>query len=253
MLLKKLALELYSVREDAARDMEDTLTKVAQMGYTGVEFGGYHGMEPRKVASIMKRLGLDIIGNHVKYNLLISEPEKHIRDMVELGGRYLVGTGAMGGANAQDLCGHMLDVAEKLSAVAEKCKEYGIKLAYHNWLPEMTQLNNEYLLDIMYAHASELVLAEPDIVWVAIGGADPAEFVKKLGKRCTLVHLRQRKPLEVGGGADIDADKGILDFSSVIKAGMEGNVTDFIYEQELEPSGNAMESVKVSCKYILSL
>ena len=38
-----IALQLYSVREDCARDFPGTLEAVANMGYEGVEFAGYYG------------------------------------------------------------------------------------------------------------------------------------------------------------------------------------------------------------------
>ena len=37
-----IALQLYSVREDCAKDLSLTLQAVAQMGYAGVEFAGYY-------------------------------------------------------------------------------------------------------------------------------------------------------------------------------------------------------------------
>ena len=39
-----IALELYSVRADAAEDTAGTLEAVANMGYEGVEFAGYYNI-----------------------------------------------------------------------------------------------------------------------------------------------------------------------------------------------------------------
>ena len=38
-----IAIQLYSVRDDAAADMRGTLQKIREMGYDGVEFAGLHG------------------------------------------------------------------------------------------------------------------------------------------------------------------------------------------------------------------
>ena len=46
MLLNKLGLQLYSLREETPKDFCGTVEKVAKMGYTGVEFAGYGGLTP---------------------------------------------------------------------------------------------------------------------------------------------------------------------------------------------------------------
>ena len=39
----QVALQVYSVREDAEKDLEGTLRKIKEMGYDGVEFAGLYG------------------------------------------------------------------------------------------------------------------------------------------------------------------------------------------------------------------
>jgi hypothetical protein len=39
----RIGLQLYSVRDECAKDLPAVLKAVAQMGYAGVEFAGYHG------------------------------------------------------------------------------------------------------------------------------------------------------------------------------------------------------------------
>ncbi len=38
----RVALQLYSVRDDCAHDLPGVITDVAKMGYEAVEFAGYH-------------------------------------------------------------------------------------------------------------------------------------------------------------------------------------------------------------------
>src|SRR5262245_48887861 len=37
-----ISLQLYSVRDDCAKDFDAALERVAKMGFAGVEFAGYH-------------------------------------------------------------------------------------------------------------------------------------------------------------------------------------------------------------------
>ena len=50
-----VGLQLYTVRDECAKDFVGTLKKVAEMGYKGVELAGTHslsGTEIRKVGSV---------------------------------------------------------------------------------------------------------------------------------------------------------------------------------------------------------
>ena len=45
-----VAIQVYSVRDDAAADMMGTLKKIADMGYDGVEFAAFTAMVRKKSA-----------------------------------------------------------------------------------------------------------------------------------------------------------------------------------------------------------
>ena len=60
-----VALQLYSVRDDAARDLFGVLEQVKEMGYDGVEFAGYYGNEATAIAEALQRIGLKVAGAHV--------------------------------------------------------------------------------------------------------------------------------------------------------------------------------------------
>ena len=38
----RILVQLYSVRDDCARDFDAALAQIAKMGFAGVEFAGYH-------------------------------------------------------------------------------------------------------------------------------------------------------------------------------------------------------------------
>ena len=45
--LDRIGLQLYTVRGEMERDFDGTLARVAQVGYTEVEFAGYFERKPR--------------------------------------------------------------------------------------------------------------------------------------------------------------------------------------------------------------
>ena len=58
-------LQLYTLRDAMADDVEATLQAVAGIGYREVEFAGYHGRSPAEVRSLLERYGLAAPSAHV--------------------------------------------------------------------------------------------------------------------------------------------------------------------------------------------
>jgi len=68
-----IALQLYSVREDCAKDFEGTLKAVAEMGYEGVEFAGYYERSAENLRAILDNFGLKVAGTHIRIDALLGE------------------------------------------------------------------------------------------------------------------------------------------------------------------------------------
>src|SRR5882724_10065274 len=68
-----IALQLYSVRDDCARDFFGTIAAVAKMGYGGVEFAGYHGKSAEDVRKCLDDNGLKVAGTHAAFDTLQDE------------------------------------------------------------------------------------------------------------------------------------------------------------------------------------
>src|SRR4051794_6490538 len=60
-----IALQLYSVRDECAKDLPGVLKEVARMGYEGVEFAGYYGFDAPTLRKMLDDLGLKCAGTHI--------------------------------------------------------------------------------------------------------------------------------------------------------------------------------------------
>ena len=61
-----VALQLYTVRDDAAADFEGTLKQVAQIGYSGVELAGTYGKTADELSNTLQGFALRIAGASVR-------------------------------------------------------------------------------------------------------------------------------------------------------------------------------------------
>ena len=69
----QIGLQLYSVRDDCAKDLPGVLKAVSKMGYTGVEFAGYHGRSADDMRKLLDENKLKCYGTHLDVNALMGD------------------------------------------------------------------------------------------------------------------------------------------------------------------------------------
>ena len=86
--MRKIGLQLYTIREALKRDFVGALREVADIGYGGVEFAGeMSGYSPRALRGLLDDLGLSPIGGHVGINALDGDAERILESYAALGAR----------------------------------------------------------------------------------------------------------------------------------------------------------------------
>lgn len=187
-----VAIQVFSVRDDAAKDLRSTLVKIKEMGYDGVEFAGLYGNTPEDVAKMCKEIGLVPVSAHVPYDEMVADPEGVLAQYKTIGCKYIAipyltpeyrpGT---------ENFGKVIENAKMLGGVAKKM---GMQLLYHNHEFEFLKINGKYALEILYDSVdADLLKTELDTCWVNIGGEEPAAYVRKFTGRAPVVHLKDFK------------------------------------------------------------
>ena len=60
-----VAYQLYSAREEVAKDMNGVLKGLKEMGYDGVEFAGFFGYSAQQVKDMLEANGLVAVSSQV--------------------------------------------------------------------------------------------------------------------------------------------------------------------------------------------
>ncbi len=229
-----VALQLWSVREDAKRDFAATAAEVAQIGYAGVELAGYGNLDAQGVKDALEAAGLKIAGLHVSYAALRSDPNAVISDALLLGTRNVTCSwwppGHFTSAAACERIG------EQLGEVGRSLRAFGLRFGFHNHGSEFKIFDKRPALEwILGAAEPRDLVAEVDVYWAHFAGYSPAKFIRDQGSRIPLLHLKDQK--ELGSGP--------VDFTGVFAASDSvGAVEWFIVEQE-EYSHAPMQSVRL--------
>lgn len=234
-----IAVQMYTLRDEMAKDFKGTLEKVAEIGYKGVEFAGYGNLSAAQMKTELDRLGLAAAGSHVGLDLLKEKLEETLEYNLEIGNKYIICPWAKG-ESKQDY----LDLALFLNRTGEKCKAKGLELGYHNHAHEFQVFDGEYALDMIFKNTDpELVKMELDTYWVQYAGIEPVGYLKKYAGRCPLVH---QKDMEAGEGKGFtEVGNGIMDIKALHKAAVEIGAQWFIVEQD-KCNRPQLESVTIS-------
>jgi sugar phosphate isomerase/epimerase len=82
-------------------------------------------------------------------------------------------------------------VASELNAAAKVAAEYGIRVGYHNHAHELESvIDGQTALELLAGQLDDAVVLEVDTYWVAVGGQDPVELLKRLGDRVVALHVK---------------------------------------------------------------
>jgi len=224
-----IALQLYTVRDDAAKDYAGTIKKVAEIGYSGVELAGHGGLGVQALKSLLDDTGLRIAGSHVGIDVLEREIGRVIDENLSLGNRTVV-VPYLSNERREGADGYRRTAAV-LNEIGEALLAHGLTLAYHNHAFEFEPLENDEIgLDILLQNTDPaFVKAEIDTYWVLVGGQDPVEYIKKYSGRVTLLHIKDRDP-ETGTFAEVGT--GNLPLDAIVEAAPSVGATWLIVEQD---------------------
>ena len=266
-----IALQIYSVREDAQADFAGVLKKVKDMGYDGVEFAGLYGYSAKQVKALLGENGLVALSAHVPYIDMTADTDGIMSTYAEIGCKYI----AIPYLTEEYRPGEekFNEVVKNAAMLGEAANRYGMSLLYHNHDFEFEKLGGKYALDVLYEKVSpELLQTEIDTCWVKVAGEDPAEYLKKYAGRAPVVHLKDFNKTgdsdnmyELIGIENSSAEKkrnfefrplgkGMQDIPSILAASEYVAAEWYVVEQDAPSMGlSALESAKISIDYLKSL
>lgn len=241
-----VALQLYTVREDTARDFAGTVRQVAALGYAGVEFAGYGGLAPGDVRALLDETGLKPASGHVNLDAVEQGMASAVDAAATIGCGYL----ALAWLPEERRNPRALrELAPRLNEAGRLCRARGIGFGYHNHDFEFQRADDAYLLDILLdATDPALVALELDVYWAAYAGVDPIGILHARAGRVPLVHLKDLAPdrsfAEVGDGT--------LDIPAICAAAREGGAAWYIVEHD-RPRNGGLASARRSLENLRAL
>ncbi|MEB2786483.1 sugar phosphate isomerase/epimerase family protein [Algoriphagus persicinus] len=251
--LSKFGIQLYSVKEEMAKDAAGTMRKLAGFGYKQLEgFDGgkgiLWGMNPSECKMLLSDIGVDFISSHAN---VFKDLDAQAEQAAEVGMKYLI----CPYIGAQKSVDEWKKVADKFNAAGETLRSHGLKFAYHNHDYTFKMLEGQLPQDILMENTDpDLVDFELDMYWAFVAGYDPLEYIAKFPERFKLCHVKDAEA--AGGNAH---DRGVLlgsgemPYADLIKKSKKYGMKYFIVEQERFVGTNPMEAAEKNAAYLAKL
>ena len=252
--LKSFGIQLWSVRDDLAKDPKGVLKQLSSYGYKQIESfegtkGIFWGMSNTEFKAEMDKLGMKIISSHCDIN---KDFEKKAAEAAAIGMKYLI----CPYKGPQKDLDAFKKFADEFNQKGEICKKNGIRFAYHNHDYSFATMNGEMGQDVMMKNTdSSLVDFELDMYWVVAAGQDIETWLKKYPKRFRLCHVKDRKK----GAPLTDKDEsvvvgtGSINYPKILKTAKKYGMEYYIVEQEKWEGTTPMQAAQADAVYMKTL
>jgi len=245
---RPLGAQLYTVRQEAARDLPSVLEAVREIGYTEVEtYWDIYGHPAADLRRMINDHGLKVPSGHFNYDGLDSK----IDYAKLLGVEYVICP------MLPESMWFTLDAykraADQFNIWGERIHQAGMQFGFHNHNYEFRRFGDTTGFETMMNRCDpKLVCIEMDCYWITQAGGDPLQMFQQYGNRIKLLHLKDRKPgFPTSQVKNTDAEHftevgaGTIHWQEILAAAEKNRVKHFFVERD---SGElpAVESLRIS-------
>jgi sugar phosphate isomerase/epimerase len=231
-----VGIELYSVRNELAKDLMGTVRSIAKMGYQTVEFfSPYYQWTPeyaKEVRKLMDELKITCPSTHNAATVFTTE---NLPKAIEL--NQIIGSKTLVMASAGRVQG--LDgwkgVADKLTMAAEKLKPLGMRAGFHNHQTEFQLLEGKRPIEILAANTPKDVTLQLDVGTCVHAGFDAVAWINANPGRIRSMHCKDWAAGEEKDekGYRVLFGEGASPWQKIFAAAeAKGGIENYLIEQE---------------------
>jgi len=256
----KMGLQLFTVRDAMARDVQGSLKKIASLGYQDLETYGfdpvettYYGMKAAAFRQLLDDHKLTASSGHYDLYKYLSTPQEELDRYVDaciagahaIGQRYI--TWPWLDPDSRSIEKFKL-LAQKLNVVGERVTKAGLGFAYHNHDFEFIDHNGENGYDIIMRDTdASLVKLQIDLYWAVHSSKfTPAQLFSKQPGRFVMWHIKDmdkktRDYTELGNGS--------IDYTVILPEAKRAGLQYYFLEQGGNFAKDSIQSITDSATF----
>ena len=186
----QVGVQLYTIRNEIAKDLKGSLKRLAGLGFKNVETAFWpKDVSVQNAADVLKEVGLQVTSCHVdiptKENIatLAANAKAY-------GCKKLIWHGWPEDKRYSSLEGtkELVNIYNEASRLA---KDNGLQFGLHNhWWEYRNHVDGKLVYEILNEELHEDIFFETDVYWVTVAGQDAATILRKLKNRIRLIHIK---------------------------------------------------------------
>jgi len=261
-----LGIQLWTVKDEAAKDLEGTLRKVYAAGFREIEFAGFYGKTAAEVGKLLKDIGFSLVSMHANAAAISKTGDQIIADAKTLGLKYVVCSSPGVTPEKEKLPWEermkSVDLndwkwnADLFNKFGKQVSDAGMTFGYHNHSAEFRKFGDKTAFDWLFANTdAKHVKIELDVGWVVVAQQDPVALLNQYKDRVIALHVKDvaRRESADKEPASVALGEGVVDWKKVISTAKANGTKGFFYEQEAPYTRPILESVKISGDYLQKL
>lgn len=224
---RRPGVQLYTVRNSMATDVEATLQAIAGIGYREVEFAGYFERSAREIRDMLGRYGLVSPSTHVNAEVVRDDPTPFVDLAAETGHDYV--TVAWIQEQNRTSIDDYKRWAEVFNRLGEACRKNDMRAAYHNHEFEFQALDGVVPFDLLMDETdADLVDFEVDFYWVREAGRAIRDVLALAPERMTMCHI---KDMDASGNM-VRVGDGTIDFAGILADSVAASIKHCFVEHD---------------------
>lgn len=243
-----IALELYSLRQDAAKDLPGTLAAIAKMGFEGIELvgekGGLQNTTPfgysaKEVRKMLDDVGLKVFSAHHTMRLLTDDQLDATVEFNQILGNSRI---IVAWLDPTKTIQPWYDHAKRFNEIAVRLRKHKMRLGFHNHAHELVLIEGQRPWDVFCDNTSKEIMLQLHVAAFPAAGLDIVEYIRKYPGRTTSLHLNDHAE----GRRGVLLGEGTVEWKKLFEAAETvGGLEVYIIEQESYPQGmTPMETVR---------
>lgn len=264
----QISIQLYTLRDLLAADLEGTLRALARIGYRRVEHAGFHGRTAAQFRAALDRAGLRATSGHqgIPQPFDAAAWQGQINDALTIGQRYIVNPaspilffppdGDLSKLRSLGTAAAWRAYAADLNRAGAMASAAGLRFGYHSHFWEFTQaLEDDTPLvgyDILIAETDpRLVHFELDLYWAWFAHRDPVHLLAYVGDRIRQFHVKDMRFVN-HAPTFADPGTGVIDFARIFRAAGDPRRHEYIVERD-DAGAAALTTAAVGFEFLSSV
>ncbi len=226
----KIGYQLYSARDHCgtAKGLENTIRKIAAIGYDGVEFAGYSGLAATDVKKLLDECAIEAVNAHVPLDRWQDALDEEIAYAKEAGIPMITVPWLSPENRTAASYKHL---AENLPGWVARVRASGLRAGYHNHDFEYERVNGKPALEILLESSPDL-LYELDVFWAYYADFSPAGEMEKWKGRLGPVHIKDYTDMTTDPPVFCAIGRGMMDLAPVFAKAREMALDWLVVEQD---------------------